>query len=262
MNIDRLAAFGLLAALTACSQDSNAREAAAPNPKLATVDADPDALKLATQVMDRMGGRKAWDATHFIAWKFFGGHRHVWDKWSGDLRLEDKKSVVLMNLNTGAGRAFEDGVEVADATKRSEALENCNKKWINDSYWMFMPYKLLDPGVHLRSKGAGELAGGRAADVLELTFDKVGLTPQNRYLAYVARDSGLVEQWCYFKDAGDTEPGFTMPWSGWQRFDGIQLCTDHGSFKPGEKKDWEIAVYKDLPRSVFESPDPVQQWSR
>jgi hypothetical protein len=119
---------------------------------------------------------------------------------------------------------------------------------------MFMPYKLLDPGVVLTYVGNQPMADGRSSEVLQLTFESVGLTPQNRYLVFVASDTGLVEQWSYFRDAADTEPGFTAAWERWQRFGNIMLATGHG-----RDADWDIAVFSDLPASVFESPDPVQR---
>ncbi len=33
---------------------------------------DPKAVEIADQVMQAMGGRKAWDNTHYISWNFFG----------------------------------------------------------------------------------------------------------------------------------------------------------------------------------------------
>ncbi len=62
----------------------------------------------------------------------------------------------------------------------------------------------------------------------------------------------MVSQWQYFRNAADEEPGFTLPWTGWQQFGNVMLSTDRG-----RGFDWQIAVYDDLPTSVFTSPDPV-----
>ena len=89
---------------------------------------------------------------------------------------------------------------------------------------------------------------GRMADVLEMTFGEgVGYTPENRYEVFVARDTGLVEQWSFFAKADDTEPGFTMPWSGWQPFGNIMLATGRG-----QDKDWAIVVGTEVPEGLFE----------
>ena len=225
----------------------------------ATDRSDPKAVAIAETVLERLGGDEAWSATGFVRWDFFGGRTHYWDKQRGDVRIEIPERLddageqvrpellVLMNINTREGRVWATGQEVADADQRADYLEQGHQIWINDSYWMFMPYKLLDPGVTLRYSGERALEDGRACDVLDLTFgDDVGYTPNNRYEVFVARDTGLVEQWSFFADSADEEPRFTLPWSGWKQFGGIRLATDHG-----QEKDWRIAVEDDLPRTLF-----------
>ncbi len=224
---------------------------------------DARSVELAESVMERMGGSDAWAATRFVKWKFFGRRVHYWDRHTGGIRIEaparEKDGVVerpemliLMNIRSKAGRAWSGGEELAaDALK--EALQAGHEWWVNDSYWMFMPYKLLDPGVTLAYKGARKMEDGREADVVDMTFgDGVGYTPKNRYEVFVARDTGLIEQWSFFAEASEEEPRFTMPWSDWEPFGKIRLATDHG-----RGIDWEIAVYDELPKSVFENAESV-----
>lgn len=224
-------------------------------------DSDPEAVKIAESVLESMGGSDRWAATRCLRWRFFGRRLHYWDRRSGDIRIESPASedgqrpelLVLMNIHTKKGRVWEDGSEVLEPGPLAEQLDLGHQWWVNDSYWMFMPYKLLDPGVTLKYRGERALEDGRTADVLELTFDEgIGYTPQNKYEVDVVRDSGLIERWSFFAEATDPEPRFVLPWEGWQRFGGILLATGHG-----KGLDWEIAVYDELPRSVFESPEPV-----
>lgn len=224
----------------------------------AQADADPHARALAESVVANLGGWEAWERTRYLQWSFFGGRRHAWDKKTGDWRLDDGGNVVLMNVGTRAGRAFESGTEVFDPVRKQDLLDQAWGKWINDSYWMFLPWKLLDPGVKLRHLGAAALADGAPAQVLELTFQDVGLTPKNRYLVYVGDESGRIEQWTFFPDAVDEKPRFTLPWKGWKRVGRIQLCTDHGNLPGRENTDWRIAAPEELPRSVFTDPAAVQ----
>jgi hypothetical protein len=161
--------------------------------------------------------------------------------------LERPELLVLMNIDDKRGRVWAEGELVEDPGRLEEYLDLGHKIWINDSYWMFMPYKLLDPGVTLRYLGERALEDGRPADVLDLTFaDDAGYTPQNRYEIFVARDTGLVEQWAFFAKASEGQPRFTMPWSGWEPFGRIRLATDHG-----RGADWHIAVDEQLLRSFF-----------
>lgn len=248
----------LLVASTAAPAPVGARLApTAEEPRvLETTQVDSATRAIAEAVMDAMGGRQAWDATRFVSWNFFGGaHQHYWDKWTGDLRIEiaasdrGPETLVLMNLDKREGRVWIEGAEVTDTAALDEIVDRGWRFWVNDAYWMFMPYKLLDPGVNLRLEGEGTMEDGRDADILELTFEGVGVTPENRYLVYVARDTGLIEQWSYFQDRDDEEPGFTGPWAGWQRFGGILLATDHG-----RGADWDIRVHDELPAEIFLDP--------
>jgi hypothetical protein len=222
-------------------------------------ESDARAIEIAQSVVERMGGWEAWDRTRYLKWRFFGRRLHYWDRHTGDIRIEGPfggrdnpvEMTILMNVHSREGRAWKEGVELR-GDELAEALQTGYEVWINDSYWMVMPYKLLDPGVTLKYAGERAMEDGRAADVLELTFDSVGVTPENRYEVYVARDTGLVEQWSFYEKAEDTEPGFTLPWTGWQRFGEVMLSTSRG-----RDADWAIEVPGALPESVFTSPDPV-----
>jgi len=244
--------------LAACSRSPQPPAAPAPAARVhVTAASDAKAIEIAQSVIERMGGWEAWDATRFVSWRFFGRRQHLWDRRNGLVRIEGKfrgannsvdDLVIAMNVETKKGHVWNAGVEVADPAELARALDTGHRVWINDSYWMFMPYKLLDPGVTLKYGGERAMQDGRMSDVLVLTFDPtVGYTPENRYEVCVARDTGLVEQWSYFAKASDTEPGFTMPWHDWQRFGGILLARDHGEFQEGAKSDWDIAVLDTAP---------------
>jgi hypothetical protein len=92
-----------------------------------------------------------------------------------------------------------------------------------------------------------------------LTFDGVGLTPGDRYWAYVNRSTHLMERWAYHLEDWDAEQEPTAwQWLDWQRYGGIMLSprrvkTDDGS----ERLLGDIAVFDQLPDSVFTSPEPV-----
>ena len=219
---------------------------------------DQQAIEVADRVMLGLGGREAWDETRFLTWSFFGSRRHVWDKQSGDIRVEgvdretERPYLILMNLYEKQGRAWKDGAAVTDPDELVEMLEYGESVWINDSYWMFMPYKLKDSGVTLKYLGKGQMLDGRSAEILQLTFEAVGRTPQNKYKVYVAEDSGLVEQWDYFSDATHEEPQFSSPWHNWQRYGRILLSDNRG-----ERAHTDIAVLSELPPEVLSSPEPV-----
>ncbi len=214
---------------------------------------DARAAEVAREVMQALGGAEAWEKTRYLSWRFFDRRQHYWDRYSGDVRIEDEKHLVLMNIQNRNGRAWVEGTEITEPDSLSKLLDLGYAWWVNDSYWAFMPYKLQDPGVTLRYVGERDMQDGRRADVLELTFAGVGRTPENKYEVCVDKETRLIGEWSFYTKASDPEPRFTGPWGDWKRVGKIMLAGSRG-----REKDWKLAVYDELPRAVFESPDPVQ----
>ncbi len=209
---------------------------------------DARAIALADKVMEAMGGRTAWDSTRYISWNFFGRRTHLWDKWTGDLRFEQGDRLVLMNVNTKKGQVYDKGAQIADSAEIDKAMKAGYEAWINDSYWLIMPYKLKDSGVTLRYVGEQAMEDGRMADVVQLTFEDVGVTPDNKYHVFIGKDSSMVEQWAFFKQASDEKASIVTPWGDWKTHGKVKLSGDRGRFSLPD-----IAVYTDVPRSAFES---------
>ena len=219
---------------------------------------DAKAVEIADAVMAAMGGRKAWDDARYLTWKFFGNRLHVWDKHTGNVRVEwahrrsGKAHTVLMNINTKKGRAWVDGEE-----QEGEALQEILKRGegalINDAYWLVMPYKLKDSGVTLKHLGTRVDPEGNECEVLELTFSEVGRTPQNKYHVFVDKASNLVLHWDYWKDKAVDEPRSLGPWNNWRKFGGILLTDDHG-----RRKHTDVAVLESLTENVFTDPRPFK----
>ncbi len=212
---------------------------------------DDKAIEIADAVMHSMGGRANWDQTRYLSWSF-GRDDQVWDKWTGRFRFQRDSLIVLMNITTQEGRAWAGGQEITDAEALKERLTSAYRNWANSSYWLIMPYKLKDSGVTLRYQGEGTMEDGRAAEILGLTFEAVGFTPQNRYDVYVDKETMLVGQWSYYPNASDTEPRFTRPWQNWQKHGAIMLSDHRGEGRNGPFILPNVGVYDDLPASVFE----------
>jgi len=191
---------------------------------------DARAAAVARDVARRLGGRAAWNAVRCLGWTIFG-RTHRWDRRTGDYRLEEDSTVTVLNLRTGTGRVWVAGRELTSTEKRDAVLARAKSVWINDSYWLLMPYKLLDDGVILRFAGTGRTKDGRQADVLDLTFRGVGETPGNRYEVYVDHDTRLVSQWAFYETAQDSVPRFVLPWDGWKKYGDLWLSSGRGRFK-------------------------------
>ncbi len=207
------------------------------------------AVMLADQVMEAMGGRKNWNNTRYLSWNFFGARRHLWDKWTGNVRIESLRRDldISMNLKTMEGRVIKAGLELTHADSLTKYLEFGKSAWINDSYWLVMPFKLKDSGVTLKHLGTDTTMTGSNAEVLGLTFEDVGDTPQNMYKVWVDSESNLVSQWAFFREASDSIPRFTLPWADYEQKGNILLSGDRG-----ERDVTEIQVLKNVPENIFD----------
>jgi hypothetical protein len=259
-----LLAAPLVAALAAQAPAGAAPSTPNPpmNPPTTGVTSDPKAVAVADATLAAMGGQAAWDGTHYLRLTFAGRRTHFWDKWTGRHRLEGKTKdneayVVLDNVNTHQGTAYMGGKPV-EGDKGAKMVENSYAAWINDTYWLLMPYKLKDSGVNLSYVGEQQL-DGKDYDELGLTFGPVGLTPGDHYFAWFNRGTHLMDRWAYLlqdqpRDAAPT----VWLWQGWQRYGQVMLAP-HRVSPDGQKKLElsDILVAASLPDAVFTSPAPV-----
>jgi hypothetical protein len=212
-------------------------------------ESDAKAIEIADKVMEASGGRETWDNTDLFQWRFFGNRLHTWNKATGDVIIESEKDDFRyeLNLNTMEGKVVIGGDELSEVDGKAKYLTRAKEFWINDSYWIFLPFKLKDTGVTLKYLGEGETSDGRAAEKLQLTFQDVGVTPENKYIVYVDKESNLVSQWDFFTNFEDEEPRFSNPWADYQSYDGLMLSSSRG----GERGMQDIAVGQAL-ASKFE----------
>lgn len=214
---------------------------------------DARARQIAENTIEAMGGMDAWNDQRYLVWDIFG-ETHYWDKWNGDFRWEADSLTVLMNIESRTGDAWINGSKVRDAARTKQIIDRAYARWVNNSYWVIMPFKLLDPGVMLHYVGVDTSAAGQISDVIELTFDNVGLTPQNKYHVYVDRESGMICQWEYYGNSHDPEPSIVNLWNDWKEYNGVWMSTGRG---PDRRPVTNLAMPEDLPGSVFTDPGPV-----
>lgn len=210
---------------------------------------DPAAVELADSIMVAMGGRESWDDTRFISWNFFGRRNLVWDKQTGNVRIESipDSTVYLVNVNDLKGRVRVRGHEITEPDSLTKMLEKGKSIWINDSYWLVMPFKLKDTGVTLKYLGEDTTLSGVKCNLLELTFEGVGVTPNNKYRAYVDLEDNLVKQWAYYKEASQDSPTQIWPWDNYRKYGGILLSADRSDNR-GPR---DVRVDEKLPKELF-----------
>jgi hypothetical protein len=210
------------------------------------------AKQIADSVMWAMGGKQNWDNTQYLRWNFFGRRTLWWNKWSGEVRIEipARKLVLLSNINTKTGSAFRNGREITQPDSVIFFNDRAYKILVNDSYWLAMPFKLLDPGVNLSYLGTGNDSAGKNCSILQLTFHAVGVTPENKYHVWVDQETYLVTQWAYFEKFTDEQPALINPWQDYRRYGTILLSAGRG---PEEGMLTEISV-DPIPAETFIRP--------
>jgi len=219
-------------------------------PGFNTSESDSEAIAIADSIMKAMGGRKAWDNTNIIQWTFAGRRTLTWDKRSNDVRIdipaEEGRTTFIVNLDSDQGKVFLNGQQTTQPDSVAKYLQQAKRIWFNDSYWLVMPYKLKDDGVTLEYLGQDTMQGGQQVEVLQLRFQQVGATPQNRYKVYVDPQDMLIKKWDYYQTAQDTVPTMTTPWADYKQYGNIMLSADHGPLQITD-----IKVMEKAPEDTF-----------
>lgn len=204
--------------------------------------ADARAAAIVDEMMHAMGGQAAWERARYLRFdwvverdgKQVAYVRHLWDRWDGRYRVEWKtrdgqELVALFNVNTRSGKVTLNG-EPPREEDLQKYLDQAYQRFINDSYWLLMPWKLNDPGVKLEYAGEAEMDGKKHV-LIHVSFENVGLTPGDHYWAFINPETLLMERWAYFlesyaKDKGEPalEKATPWEWRDWHDVGGIKLA--------------------------------------
>ncbi|HKS25240.1 MAG TPA: hypothetical protein VJZ76_20765 [Thermoanaerobaculia bacterium] len=146
-------------------------------------------------------GGAAWEKARYFEYTFsvYRGEERVtsfpqrWDRATGEYRVsgtDPKRNefLAIINVNTKKGRAWLNGEEVHDS-RLDDTLALALRRFDNDTFWLLMPLKLVEPKVKLEAMGERTDSCGRTWDVVKLTSE--GST----HWAWIHRDTGIVEEW-------------------------------------------------------------------
>ena len=177
---------------------------------------DDAAMKLAKEVVHASGGEQ-WGKVKRVQFTFnvidkdgkpAMAAKHDWDVRAGTDTVTWKDKTVTVKL--------------ADKNDDGDA-KAAYQRWTNDSYWLLMPLKLLDGGVKLAHGGTQEVEGQKY-EVLNMSFEGVGLTPGDKYTLYIDPQEKLVRRWDYMPSAEKKTSG---TWDGYEQFGPLKLATKH-----------------------------------
>jgi hypothetical protein len=221
--------FAVMVWLTGCnSSDEQALSGNPPAEGFNLANSDPAAVELADSIMVAMGGWKNWQDTRYISWNFFGFRNLIWDKHEQFARIESLRDSItyVVDLKNLTGKVWIKDQLLNDPDSLNKMLQKAKSIWINDSYWLVMPFKLKDTGVTLKYLGEDTLMSGDRCNLIQLTFEDVGDTPQNKYLVYVDLKDNLVKQWAYYSNAAQDSANFVRPWDNYRKYGKILLSAD------------------------------------
>ncbi len=221
------------AALTTAGASGIAAPPAGAAPPPAAI--DPESEPIVRALTDAMGGQETWDRLPCFRFDFVvvrdgkeaARFRHWWDKRRGRCRVEGPDGtghqvVAIFDLADRKGLAFSDGIGESDSARVAAILQWGYERWVNDTYWVMMPFKLHDPGVRIRYSKP-ERTSAASYDVLELSFVQgTGLTSDDRYWLHVNRSTHLIDRWDYLL-TGSEPPPKSAGWEAWSRVGPVQL---------------------------------------
>ncbi len=235
-------AAAALVGLAAC-EEATPRSDAAEGPGIADhAFDDPEVTRIHSRMVEVMAPENGWERTRYLEFDWAvnrpdGGEplvrAHRWDRWEGMARVEAPTQeggsyvAIFDTADPEAGQVWVDGEEVT-GDEALQRLQGAYRAHINDGYWLLMPYKWTDPGVTVTYQGeVHEEEAGVHWEVVELSFDDVGLTPQNMYRAWVNTETGLMERWEHFSNP-EASPS-PSDWSEWVRVGPLSLALNRRS---------------------------------
>lgn len=114
-----------------------------------------------------------------------------------------------------------DGDDLTEA-ERAEYGAIAYRRWINDTYWLLMPLKMLDPGVNLELDGHCEIDGQQPHERIKMTFDNVGLTPGDTYWVCINPENYTISAWHMLLEGQPGEPT-EIGWGDYQQVGPLYL---------------------------------------
>jgi hypothetical protein len=133
----------------------------------------PDAEIMADQILKNLN-KEAWDSLEAIQWSYPIGHQYIWDKKRNLVEVKWSDYKVLLNPDSGKGKAYENDVVIEEG--EGKIISKALSYFFNDSFWLIAPYKIKDQGT-IRSIVEYE---GKSALLVQYTTG--GSTPGDSYL--------------------------------------------------------------------------------
>jgi hypothetical protein len=215
--------------------------------------------ELARRSFDVTAG-PAWEKARYFEFTFVVEHGKTrgtsaperWDRNTGLYRVSGRDAkqndfVVVMNVSTKKGRAWLNGEEVHDR-RLDETLDLAYRRFLNDTYWLLMPIRMLDQGVVREAMGERTDSCGRTWDVVKVT------SSGDTAFAWINRDTGLVEEWDMRLAGAPAEAAAVqVMFHDYARYGGLLISTRREVRNSDQTIRIEgLKVSSDVPKGAFE----------
>ena len=257
-----------VALLAGCGEGTEGGEAGttAGDSAVASPFEDPDVARIHRRMMDTLAPDRGWERARYLRFDWVVEREegepsrrfHRWDRYSGLYRLEsptdDGTMVALFDVDKPLeGHVWLDG-DLTEGARRRDLLDRAHAVFVNDTYWLLMPYKWDDPGVQAEYLGRETDDDGQTWEVVRLSFERgVGRTPRNVYHAWIDPETGIMRRWYHFRTEG-AEP-LISEWEEWRRV-GPLLLAGERSLRGQDTviRFANLEVSEDVPPGAFRPP--------
>ena len=121
-----------------------------------------------------------------------------------------------------------DSIVAIDRLKVDSTTIDLDKGFINDKYWLLVPFQLIwDTTATISEQTKTEAPISKTElNLITITYPKEGgYTPGDAYDIYF-NDSYLIQEWI-FRKGNSKEPSLTTTFENYQDYKGIKIATDH-----------------------------------
>ncbi|AUP78391.1 hypothetical protein [Flavivirga eckloniae] len=135
----------------------------------------------------------------------------IWKPKTNDVTAINKNDTIIYNR-----------------AKIDSTLTQTDSRFINDKYWLLVPFQLIwDKGLTI-SEPTKEAAPISKTELNKITLtysDEGGYTPGDAYDIYYGNDF-LIKEWI-FRRGNVTEPSMITTFENYKDFNGIKIALDH-----------------------------------
>ncbi|NNC49784.1 MAG: hypothetical protein HKO01_04550 [Flaviramulus sp.] len=164
-----------------------------------------------TQKIANAHGFENWKNVSEVSFTFNGKRSWKWNTRTDDITLITSKDTIFYN------RKFIDSLSI-----------NADKAFINDKFWLLVPFQLVwDKGttISLLSKENAPISKTELNKITLLYSNEVGYTPGDAYDIYFDNDY-LIKEWV-FRKGNQNEPTLANTFEKYQDFNGIKIALEH-----------------------------------